>query len=311
MNSARLLKIIFVILLLVTVGELAYYVYIQFSSRENFSQEKAISNLRDLPKLILPTTVNSKIVNPTVLQSWATEEMQINLADLNSYFASKNQSKVTLQIVPSIDGATVLNKLKSDDNNFILLDVRERNELLSSNFDDFPNIKQIRLGNLINGQEQEIEKNKEIVVVSYTGVRAFIAANYLISKGYANTKILKGGMLQWISDKLPLKTNRPLETIDDVLKYYTDKEIEKLTSNNQIIILQFGPYSNTTVNFSFMDDKNLNDYLKSLRTDKQYIISCSSNHYCFDATSFWYMTRKNISTIGFTGYKPEPAKLPF
>ena len=58
-NSAKILKIVFVILLLVTVGELAYYVYIQFSIK-NDQVSKNQNTAAIVPKDLLQGTTSEE-----------------------------------------------------------------------------------------------------------------------------------------------------------------------------------------------------------------------------------------------------------
>lgn len=308
MTSYKLLKVIFVILLLVTFGEAGYYIYIQTNNRPS-NTEKTTKNLP--PTSASPIVEPPKEIDPTIVQLWTTETSQdliTTFQDMNAYFASKNRPLLAPQHISKIDDYTLLKMLENQNEDFVLLDMQEKYELQFYNFTNFPNIIYVRFGDIINDQLGDIKKDSKIIVASFTEVRANATADYLISKGYTNVEILKGGLLQWLTDKLPLSTNKPLKNIADVLKYYSNEEIQKISSS--VTVLKFETFSTNTVNTLFMDSKTLTAYIKSLSTTKQYIISCSSNYYCYNALIFWDQSKNNINIIGFTGYKPEIINLP-
>ena len=85
----------------------------------------------------------------------------------------------------------------------LLIDVRERNELLVSNISG---ARHIPLGELL-GHLAELDKNQEIVVYCRTGSRSWKAVETLIHAGYPKVKNLQGGINAWARDidpRLPL-----------------------------------------------------------------------------------------------------------
>ena len=75
---------------------------------------------------------------------------------------------------------------------FDLLDVREENELLYAKIDPHINIP---IGSIMTKHE-ELNKEKEIIVMCHTGVRSAQVCQYLETLGY-NVTNLEGGIHAW------------------------------------------------------------------------------------------------------------------
>jgi rhodanese-related sulfurtransferase len=93
--------------------------------------------------------------------------------------------------------ASKLKKIVEVENSLMILDVREENEL-SGKLGHFENSVNIPLGSLRDRiSELETMRDREIVTVCRTGVRAATAAEILEREGFGNVKVLAGGMLAW------------------------------------------------------------------------------------------------------------------
>ena len=92
-------------------------------------------------------------------------------------------------------------KQMNDDDNFVVLDVREPNETAGGKIRD---AIQIPVGSVMK-RIGEIEKYKEkpILVYCRTGSRSAIACNNLIKQGFTNVHNLAGGITAWMDDHLP------------------------------------------------------------------------------------------------------------
>lgn len=95
-----------------------------------------------------------------------------------------------------------LKKKMDQEEDFILLDVREPYEYQISNID----------GKLIPQDDlpdrlDELDKSKEIVVMCRSGARSAKACNFLKKNGFNNVSNLKGGVNAWareIDNSLPV-----------------------------------------------------------------------------------------------------------
>jgi glyoxylase-like metal-dependent hydrolase (beta-lactamase superfamily II)/rhodanese-related sulfurtransferase len=97
-----------------------------------------------------------------------------------------------------------LNRQLTSENPPVLLDVREKKELISE-LGHLPKIKHIPIGSLTSHlDELEPDKDKKIVTVCRIGARAHTAAQILKQVGFENVLVLEGGMLRWNEAKLPV-----------------------------------------------------------------------------------------------------------
>jgi rhodanese-related sulfurtransferase len=93
--------------------------------------------------------------------------------------------------------ASKLKEILEAGNLLTILDVREENEF-SGKLGHLENSINIPVGSLRNRiSELETMRDREIVTVCRSGVRAETAAGILDREGFGNVKILKGGMLAW------------------------------------------------------------------------------------------------------------------
>ncbi|MDY9925477.1 rhodanese-like domain-containing protein [Methanosarcina sp.] len=93
--------------------------------------------------------------------------------------------------------ASELQKELDSGTSFLILDVREENEL-SGKLGHLENSVNIPVGSLENRVlELENEKNREIVVVCRSGMRAVRAVEILARNDFEKVKILRGGMIAW------------------------------------------------------------------------------------------------------------------
>ena len=78
-----------------------------------------------------------------------------------------------------------------------IIDVRERSEFATGHV---PQAINIPLGS-VEAQITKIDKDRDVVLICLTGVRAFSAWQTLVGKGYdpQHLKVLVGGMEQWKS----------------------------------------------------------------------------------------------------------------
>lgn len=88
---------------------------------------------------------------------------------------------------------TELKEKRDNDDSFVLLDVREPHEYYIA---DIPDTTRIPLGHLGNRLD-ELNKEKEIIVMCRSGQRSANATQILDQNGFQNAANLKGGILAW------------------------------------------------------------------------------------------------------------------
>lgn len=94
---------------------------------------------------------------------------------------------------PNVTNNEELEKKLKEDENLVVLDVREAAEYA---FNHIPNSLSIPLGEL-EGRLNELNKNNEIFVVCRTGSRSDLAAQKLTENGFTNVVNVLPGMSQW------------------------------------------------------------------------------------------------------------------
>lgn len=96
--------------------------------------------------------------------------------------------------IPEVDVQAVA-KLREEDADFLLLDVREETEFATASIDGsflLP-MSQLRL----RFAELEPHRDRLIVVHCHHGVRSMQVAEALCEQGFANVQSMKGGIDEW------------------------------------------------------------------------------------------------------------------
>ena len=85
-----------------------------------------------------------------------------------------------------------LKSMKENNEKFILLDVREKNEIVFANINPHVHISIVQIPN----RYKELDENKKIIVMCHSGVRSANVCQYLEPLGY-NVYNLIGGIDAW------------------------------------------------------------------------------------------------------------------
>ena len=91
-----------------------------------------------------------------------------------------------------IDVKTLKNKL-DDDDDFMLIDVREDKELEVCKIDQALHIPM----GIVPARLNEIDSNKPVVIMCKSGGRSAQVCQYLNENGYSNIYNLNGGITSW------------------------------------------------------------------------------------------------------------------
>ncbi|MEI6544423.1 MAG: rhodanese-like domain-containing protein [Methylococcales bacterium] len=94
--------------------------------------------------------------------------------------------------VKQLSAIELKNKIQQKENLF-LLDVREPHEFQYANITNSILIPLNQIPNRLN----ELDKDREIIVICHHGMRSQQAANYLIQSGFKNIANLSGGIDAW------------------------------------------------------------------------------------------------------------------
>lgn len=108
-----------------------------------------------------------------------------------------------LNKVNELDVKTCYKKIL--DNTAILIDIREYEEIKGVSY-NVPNRIDIPLSNFEKNLGL-IPKEKELIIACRSGIRSYEVTNYLTQNNYNSVFNLKGGILEWAKEQLPIEGN--------------------------------------------------------------------------------------------------------
>jgi len=112
----------------------------------------------------------------------------------------KTEVGIRLSNVQQLNVNEAVRLMNEDD--VVILDVRENNEYSSGHIRDSIHIPMSALGKRIN--ELEKFKNKKILAYCRSGARSNSACRTLSKQGFENVSNMAGGILSWSSANLPV-----------------------------------------------------------------------------------------------------------
>ena len=102
--------------------------------------------------------------------------------------------------INEIDVKTCYNKVK--EGNAILIDVRELDEVEGVSY-NVPNRIDIPLSKFEKNIGQ-IPQDKLLIIACRRGIRSYDVTNYLSQNNFKNVYNLKGGIIEWAREQLPI-----------------------------------------------------------------------------------------------------------
>lgn len=112
----------------------------------------------------------------------------------------KTEVGIRLSTVQQLNVNEAVRLMNEDD--VVILDVRENNEYSSGHIRDSIHIPMSALGKRVN--ELEKFKNKKVLAYCRSGARSNSACRTLSKQGFENVSNLSGGILSWSSANLPI-----------------------------------------------------------------------------------------------------------
>jgi len=154
----------------------------------NISEVSALRALKGCTYLICKKSRSAHYLKPQAARETDNFRESI-IIEANS----QKEEGLSMEVI----SASKLKNILEAENSLLILDVREENEL-SGKLGHFENSVNIPVGSL-KGRISELEtmKDREIITVCRSGVRAAVAAEVLEREGFGNVKVLVGGMLAW------------------------------------------------------------------------------------------------------------------
>lgn len=131
---------------------------------------------------------------------------------LNHYILSLALAVVTFLLIQDLF-ESLFNKFKAlspllavvkmNDNDAVIVDVREPNEFAKGAIENAINVPLGKLDNELEGLAKH--KNHPVIVVCQTGTRSVPACKTLTKAGFSDVYNIIGGMQSWEDNKLPIK----------------------------------------------------------------------------------------------------------
>jgi rhodanese-related sulfurtransferase len=106
-------------------------------------------------------------------------------------FGVVSQERIPRRAIPSIK-APVLKTWMEEKNSIVIVDIRSEEAFMQNHIDGAINIP----FHLLDVRYDDLPLDSKILVVDERGFRSFLAASYLLRKGYDVTRLF-GGMEQW------------------------------------------------------------------------------------------------------------------
>jgi rhodanese-related sulfurtransferase len=103
--------------------------------------------------------------------------------------------------IPALDPLYADIRRRDPDRPAILLDVRERNELVAARVEGSLLIPMSELGTRL----QEVPRDRPVMVICATGNRSADVAGYLLSSGWTDVGNVAGGIETWMRFGLPVR----------------------------------------------------------------------------------------------------------
>ncbi|MEH7419233.1 sulfurtransferase TusA family protein [Neobacillus drentensis] len=120
---------------------------------------------------------------------------------LKHYLRKSSNDETNEKKYPNLISNEILEKKMENNEDIVVLDVREAAEYV---FNHIPDAVSIPLGELEDRMD-ELNKDKEIYVLCRTGNRSDLAAQKLAQKGFTNVMNVVPGMSQWKGQSTGIK----------------------------------------------------------------------------------------------------------
>lgn len=233
-------------------------------------------------------------------RDWKLNILSELKSNIEKHRAKQGQSNLVYEPRPSFHPATLWEKLEETQDEVLFIDTRELNETTQYGFEGSMNV---RYGDLVNGIDPEIPRDKILVLVCHSGIRGYLATQMLHEMGYDKAHFMQGGLDAWLRSGFPVKgDSESFKFLDEVYApvnqgLLTDPEIIKV--NFSFTDVAPGYPGEKKILFENMTTLELEATLKSLKTEKVVLV-CGSESECFDALNFGYLfTEAGGEVLGY------------
>lgn len=147
--------------------------------------------------------LGSSIVLAALLLSGCASSQPATVAAPNFDTIFKTKVAEAQKDLNVVSGESVVAMMK-EKKEFVIVDVREADEIKTFGKVDWPNQKHLSRGKLEPQlQKSGLKIDDNIYVMCKTGARSSLAAKTLKEYGFKNVNVIEGGMDKWLEKKLP------------------------------------------------------------------------------------------------------------
>lgn len=167
------------------------------------------------------------------------KEMQVQVTEARK---ARQLNMPTFSTIASFTPQALQHLRQTQANALYLVDTREVYERSQFNigYD-----RALRYADLIySAVPNDLPKDKLIVLLCHSGLRGYLAAQFLKEAGYVNVAFLQGGLGAWAENKLPYTGNENYSYAPTRLKLFTQKEINGLNAAFVQLDLENKPIAN-------------------------------------------------------------------
>lgn len=222
---------------------------------------------------------------------WKRELLTEISTNLNTYRSAKTLPSVEMQTLESFSPEKLHEILEQNPEAITLLDVREEYE-----FGGFSlkGSQSFRYGDVANDLLPIIDPNKKVVVICFSGIRGFVAANILRMHGFRNVAFIRGGLGAWSEDGLPLEGD--IDNFEFLSQRYARLNKTTLEKNPGLKIdfrsnaaLSSFTFPNTKIFYGELaTTQQTDDFIVGLHRQPVMLL-CQSESECYDARMFSYL----------------------
>jgi rhodanese-related sulfurtransferase len=151
------------------------------------------------------------------------QEMQLQVTEARK---AHQLNMPTLNIIPSFTPQALHDLRQKHDKSLYLVDTREAYERSQFNigYD-----RAIRYADLIYGiVPSDLPHDKVIILLCHSGLRGYLASQFLKQAGYSNIAFLQGGLGAWATAKLPYSGNENYSYSPTHLRLFKQQDLNSL-----------------------------------------------------------------------------------
>ena len=159
---------------------------------------------------------------------WKQQTLQEMQTQVSEARKARQLTMPSLNTIASLTPTALYQLRKTQAQALYLIDTREAYERSQFNIGY---ARAIRYADLIySAIPNDLPKDKLIVLLCHSGLRGYLAAQFLKEAGYTNVAFLQGGLDAWVVSKLPYTGDENYSYAPSTIKLFKQKDVKNLTA---------------------------------------------------------------------------------